>query len=152
MEVSSNKNNLFSGQETSLAISLGVCFFNNGFEETLTSICDRCDLSYTTESVAQWRAIDARRVNDGDCTETLITEKKLEKLNAVHLVRNRTVSNTMKESNTNQDNFTENQCPEVEVEDADVESEGDQSKGCNYTPKLTIYCYFVAIFILYSWY
>ena len=72
----SPKETLSSSMETSLAINLAVCLFNDGFEFTLISAFSAAGLSFTECSLQQWRNIDNERIENGDYACRPITKQR----------------------------------------------------------------------------
>ena len=52
--------------ETSVAVNLAVCLFNNGIEYTLTNLLQKADMVITNGMRAQWREMDEERIKQGD--------------------------------------------------------------------------------------
>ena len=60
------KEQFVSNQETSLAVSLAVCIFNNGYAYLLSQLLEQCNLNYSYESIKRWQFLDMERVRDAD--------------------------------------------------------------------------------------
>ena len=63
-------------QETSLAVSLGVCLFNSGFSYTFEKIMELCNLSYTKYSQNIWKNIDQERIKHDNYRMTVKSKQK----------------------------------------------------------------------------
>ena len=70
------KEQFVSSQETSLAISLGVCIFNDGLYYTLTKMFALCGLSPSSSSEMVWKCIDKQRVKNGNYKMTIACKEK----------------------------------------------------------------------------
>ena len=73
----SPKETFNSSMETSFAINLAVCLFNDGFEFTLRSALSAAGLSFTECSLQQWRNIDNERIENGDYVCRPITKQRI---------------------------------------------------------------------------
>ena len=60
------KEQYISPMETSLAINLAVCMFNNGMEETFTNVFQAADIEISETMQNQWTLIDHKRIKQSD--------------------------------------------------------------------------------------
>ena len=70
------KEQFVSSQETSLAISLGVCIFNDGLKYTLKKMFDLCNLSCASSSERIWKSLDEQRLKNGNYKMTIASKER----------------------------------------------------------------------------
>ena len=69
------KEQFVSEHETTLAIILGVCIFNDGLTTSLKDIFYRCDLDCLEDSVNRWKSLDNERIQTGNLGYRILGKK-----------------------------------------------------------------------------